>query len=210
MVPASVGLHVTRLPLTGTSEAALTAMTARLDEAARLLADARVDLIAFNCTAVSTMQPSSDTAIARQIESATSTRAVTTGTALVEALRHLKARRLVLVTPYIQPVVDREAAFLRFHGFDVLASVGYGIDSNWDMAHEPASTWHDLTVRHRHEDADAYVLSCTAIHSADVIAAVEADVGRPVLTSNQALSWFAVRSAGVDIPVSGYGRLLEA
>jgi hypothetical protein len=61
MVPATVGLHVTRLPLTGTSEAALKAMTDRLDEAARLLADARVDLIAFNCTAVSTMRPGSDT-----------------------------------------------------------------------------------------------------------------------------------------------------
>jgi maleate isomerase len=209
MVPATVGLHVTRLPLTGTSEAALKAMTDRLDEAARLLADARVDLIAFNCTAVSTMRPGSDTEIAAQIEAATQTPAVTTGTALVEALRRLNAGRIVLVTPYIAAVVEREAAFFRRHGFEVLDEVGAGIDTNWDMAHAPAQTWYDLTLAHRHPEAHAYVLSCTAIHSAEVIAPLERELGRPVLTSNQVLSWFSVRSAGVAARVDGYGRLLS-
>ena len=53
------------------------------------------------------------------------------------------------------------------------------------------------------------MLSCTAIHSAGVIAPLERELGRPVLTSNQVLSWFSVRSARVAARVDGYGRLLS-
>lgn len=209
MVPAEVVVHVTRLPLTGSSEAALTAMTDNLPHAAQMLADARVDLIAFNCTAVSTRSPGADADIARQITRATDTPALSTGEALVEGLRALKARRIVLVTPYVAPVVEREAAYFAHSGFEVLAAVGAGVDSNWDMAQAPPQTWYDLALANRDDAADAYVLSCTAIRSAEVIEALESALGRPVLTSNQALAWFAARRAGVSTAVPGYGVLLR-
>jgi maleate isomerase len=209
MVPAEVALHVTRLPLTGSSDAALSAMIGSLPQAAQLLADARVDLIAFNCTAVSTRSPGADTDIARQITEATDTPALSTGEALVEGLRALKARRIVLVTPYIAPVVEREAAYFAHHGFEVLAAVGSGIDSNWDMAQAPPQTWYDLALANRDDTVEAYVLSCTAIRSAEVIEALESALGRPVLTSNQALAWFATRRAGIGTAVPGYGVLLR-
>lgn len=209
MLPAEVALHVTRLPLTGSSEAALSAMTESLPQAARLLADARVDLIAFNCTAVSTRSADADARIAEQIKSVTGTPAVTTGEALIEALRSLGARQIVLVTPYVAPIVDSEAAFLRQRGFVVLAAIGAGIDSNWDMAQCEPETWRDYTLAHRDDAADAYVLSCTAIRSAEIIEALESELRRPVLTSNQAIAWCAARRVGVATPVAGYGALLS-
>jgi maleate isomerase len=209
MVPAEVALHVTRLPLTGSSDAALSAMIGNLPQAAQLLADARVDLIAFNCTAVSTRSPGADADIARQITQATHTPALSTGEALVEGLRALKARRIVLVTPYVAPIVEREAAYFAHNGFEVLAAVGNGIDSNWDMAQAPPQTWYDLALANRDDTAEAYVLSCTAIRSAEVIEALESALGRPVLTSNQALAWFATRRAGVSTAVPSYGVLLH-
>jgi len=57
MLPAGVGLFVTRLPLTGSSETELLAMLETLEAGTRLLADARPDAIAFHCTAVSTFAP---------------------------------------------------------------------------------------------------------------------------------------------------------
>jgi maleate cis-trans isomerase len=54
-------------------------------------------------------------------------------------------------------------------------------------------------------------ISCTAIRSAGVIAALEAELGLPVLTSNQAMVWHALRGVlGLPDRVAGFGRLLDA
>lgn len=209
LLPDDIALHITRLPLTCSSDEALSAMIDGLPQSAGLLADARVDLIAFNCTAVSTRAPEADAEIVDTIQSATSVPAITTGDALVCGLSSLGCRRIVLVTPYIDPVVEREAAFFEHHGFEVLAAVGSGISSNWDMALEPPETWRDLVLRHRNPQADAYVLSCTAIRSLSVIAPLETELGRPVLTSNQAVTWHAMRSIKAQSAVPDAGRLFD-
>jgi maleate isomerase len=133
---------------------------------------------------------------------------VTTAQALVAALRHFDSRRLVLVTPYIEAVTRREEAFFAHHGFDVFHSASYGINLNWDMAQEPPETWTRLVLDNRRNEADAYLLSCTAIRSAEIIDGIEAVLGKPVITSNQALMWHCLRSLGIERPVKGFGRLL--
>lgn len=209
MLAPGVALHTTRLPLTGSSEAQLLAMIDGLEAAAGLLADARVDVIAFNCTAVSTYKPDAEVEIVRRIAAVSrGARALTTADALLAALDHLDARRIVLITPYIEPVTRREAAYFKHQGYSVVGDASYGIDSNWDMACAPAATWYDFALAHRRDDADVYLLSCTAIESAEIVEPLEATLGRPVLTSNQALAWHCQRSAGITTPVPGFGRLL--
>jgi len=73
----------------------------------------------------------------------------------------------------------------------------------------PASTWFDLTLAHRRDDTDAYLLSCTALESAGIIEPLADALGRPVLTGNQALAWHCQRSAGIAAPIVGFGRLLR-
>ena len=208
MLAPGVALHSTRLPLTGSSEAQLLAMIDGLEAASRLLADARVDLIAFNCTAVSTFRPDSEAEITGRIRDATGTPALTTADGLLAALSHFGARRIALITPYLEAVTAREAAYFAHKGFEVVHHASYGIDTNWDMAREPAATWRDFVLANRRDAADAYVLSCTAIESAAVIDELERALGRPVLTSNQALAWHCQRTAGITAPVPGFGRLL--
>jgi maleate isomerase len=57
--------------------------------------------------------------------------------------------------------------------------------------------------------AEAYFISCTAVRSADVIEALERDLGRPVITSNQGMLWGALRAAGIADRRAGFGRLLR-
>ena len=59
------------------------------------------------------------------------------------------------------------------------------------------------------EAADAYFISCTAVRSAEVIEPLERDLDRPVVTSNQAMVWHSLKTAGVRDSVSGYGRLMD-
>ncbi|MBV9459658.1 MAG: hypothetical protein JO141_19370 [Bradyrhizobium sp.] len=58
--------------------------------------------------------------------------------------------------------------------------------------------------------ADACLISCTAIKSAPVIIRLEAALHLPLLTSNQSMVWYLLRSNGIDAPVEGYGGLFSA
>src|SRR5579885_3379612 len=99
--PPGVQFHVTRLRMTGPYHTPPLAMLDRIQEAAALLADAKVDLILFHCTANSMEGgPGADEAIASAIRDATGVPATTTATAVAAALRALDVRRFVLLSPY--------------------------------------------------------------------------------------------------------------
>ena len=208
MLPAGVSLHTTRLKLTGSSDADLLGMIDRLDEGAGLLADACVDLILFHCTAVSTWDVGMDQALPPRITAATGVAATSTARGLLAALRALQARRIVMVSPYIEATNVREAAFFESHGVTMLSTVGLGIAAAKDMITVEPGAWYRLVRDNAREDADAYLISCTAVRSLEVVADLERDLGKPVLTSNQAAVWHALRTMGVRDAIAGFGRLL--
>lgn len=119
----------------------------------------------------------------------------------------LSARRLVLISPYIEAINRREAAFLAAHGYETLHAVGLGIDSPQDMIRVDPGDWYRLVRANLRPDADAYFLSCTAIRSLDVVEALERDLGKPVLTSNQVAAWHALREMKIMDVATGPGRL---
>ena len=138
MLPAGVVALVTRLALTGSSEAELEAMLGAFEPAARLLADARPDLIGFHCTAVSTFAPERAGSIRARIEAASGLPACSTADGILAALETLGVRRLVLVTPYIEPVHAREVAWLAAHGIEVTGGSCLGVNTNGGDGAHPA------------------------------------------------------------------------
>jgi maleate isomerase len=58
-----------------------------------------------------------------RIANASGLPAISTSEAILTALRALKAKKIVLLTPYIDSVNAREVAFLEHHGFEVLEEV---------------------------------------------------------------------------------------
>ena len=209
MLPAGIGHHVTRLALRGSSSEQLLGMLRRLEEASALLADAGVGLIAFHCTAVSTFAPDMAGSIVRRIEAATGIAAFSTADALLAACGAVRARRLLLVTPYLEAVHRREAAFLEAQGLTVAGGAWMGIDTNAEMGR--CSPEEILGFARSHAGAaDACLLSCTAIRSAGIIPALERELGMPVLTSNQAMVWHALRRFGVPAGETGPGALMRS
>lgn len=57
--------------------------------------------------------------------------------------------------------------------------------------------------------ADGVLIAGTGFRSVGIIEALEAALGRPVVTANQASMWRCLRMAGVNDVMSGYGKLLE-
>jgi len=60
-----------------------------------------------------------------------------------------------------------------------------------------------------HPDAQALVLSCTDMRSVEVLARLETAVGKPVISSNQAMLFEALQRLNIEEPIQGFGQLLE-
>lgn len=211
MLPAGVAALVTRLELRGSSEPELLHMVGALEVASRLLADARPRMIGFHCTAVSTFAPAMASGIVQRIQDATGLPGTATADAILAALAALGARRVLLLTPYIAAVHDREVAFLAAHGIDVAGGSMLGLNSNAEMAELAPERIADQVRAGAAEasGADACFISCTAIRSAGLIAQLEDELGMPVITSNQVMAWHMLRRCGIADAVPGFGRLMQ-
>jgi maleate isomerase len=203
-----VSLHTTRLRLVSGREEDLLGMLDNLEEGATLLADAAVDLILFHCTGVSTYDIEIEKTLPKRITDATGVPATATSRALIAAFRALDARRIVMVTPYPAAINARESAFLAAYQIRVLADVGLDVTDGRKMITIEPGEWYRLVRSQARPDADAYFISCTAVRSLEVIDALERDLGKPVVTSNQAAVWHSLRQMGINDTVTGFGRLM--
>jgi maleate isomerase len=201
-----VVFHTTRLAFAGTSEENVKRFVGEAGEAAKLLADAGVDLVVFNCTAASMYRPGIDAEIVDIMTDASGVKSTTVSRGVVAALRALDARRVVITSPYMTN--EREASFLEHHQVSVLGEVGLKLAPSEFSKVEPGR-WYRQVRDQADPDADAHFLSCTAVRTAEVIEPLERDLGKPVVTSNQAMVWHCLTELGVRAAPSGYGRLFE-
>ena len=170
---------------------------------------ALADLIVFHCSVVSTFDLTMEGCRKERIEKASGKPATATSAALIAAYRQLEAKKIVLISPYIKATNELEIAFLGHHQITVLHDVGLEIAEGSRMGLVDPGEWYRTAITNRCPEADAYFLSCTAIRTAPIIAALESELGKPVVTSNQAMAWHALRTAGIRDSIAGYGTLLS-
>ncbi len=135
--------------------------------------------------------------------------AASTSAAAVTALQVMGIERLGLIHP---PWFEDEmnalgAAYFRDEGFDVVAG------QSADLPNDPRRIEPDDVVRwisnNASDAAEAFFLGGNGFRAVSAIAQLERNLGRPVLTSNQALLWSLLGKTGLDVNVSGYGSLFE-
>jgi maleate isomerase len=208
--PPNVQAHVTRLRMTGANHSALDRLLPRIEEASRALTDARCDVVAFHCTANSMEAgKAGENQILAALARVGAPRATTTITAIQRAFDALDARRIVLITPYSASTTEHEAEFLRLAGYEVLHADACALDGSDAYCTTPPQFWRDRAVKAARSDADAYFISCANISVFGVIEELEARLNRPIVTSNQAVMWDALRLIGLRDRGGCRGRLFE-
>jgi maleate isomerase len=120
--------------------------------------------------------------------------AVTTSGALLDALTHLGVRTVSVVSPYLPALAARLDGFLSEAGVGVVAHRGLGLDER--IFRVPCTTVRDLVMATAGNAADAVFVSCTNLPCYDVIAELEAELGKPVISASQATLWAALRRIG--------------
>ena len=209
-----VTVHFARFRVTeiGLSDAARAQFDpAPILEAASLLADAHMDVIAWNGTSAAWLGFDSDVRLCTAITGSSGIPATSSVLALNEALDRMQARTLGLVTPYTADVQDRIVANYAAAGRPVIAERHLDDPGNFSFAlHEPdviAGLVRDV-ARAR---PDAIVTLCTNLRATLIAPALEAEIGIPVLDSIAVVVWKSLRLAGIaPSRLPGWGRLFEA
>lgn len=190
-----------------TTPANLAKMQPRLTDAAWLiLPEEPLDAIAFACTAASVVI-GDDLVTAALNRAKPGVPSVTPTTAAFAAFAELGMKRVSVLTPYTPVVSKALAEYFTGHGFEVCGLRCFGLEDDRVIARVVPSSIVEAAVAATDHDADGLFISCTALRAAEKVDEIEARIGRPVVTSNQAMFWRAARLAGCDLPIEGHGRL---
>ncbi|MQX35122.1 ectoine utilization protein EutA [Roseospira navarrensis] len=185
----------------------LAALESRLtDVAARLIPDTPLDVVHFGCTSASAVIGDAGVEAAVRAVKPTA-RVINPLVAAHAALTALGIRRLSILTPYVPEITQPVAERFESLGYALQGMTCWAIADDRDMARVRRDVLLREAVAATHPDAEALFISCTAVPSAEAVPAIEAAIGRPVVTSNQAAGWMTLRLCGVDAPVPQSGRL---
>ena len=209
----AVSVHFSRFRVT---EIALTNdALAQFDDrpilaAAELLADAKVDVIAWNGTSSGWLGFDADTRLCERIEAATGIRASTSMLALNQILAATGVRRFGLVTPYIDAVQQRIIANYATLGIECAPERHLAVQDNFAFCEVPAETLTGMIRTVAAERPDAIGVICTNLNAAPLVAALEQETGIPIYDTIATVVWKSLQLAGVDpARVTGWGRLFR-
>lgn len=203
-----IGIYAARIAYANptTPENLMAAAPRLTDAAALLLPDEDLEVICFSCTSASVVI--GDAAVEAAIGAGKpGVPVVTPPLAAKSGLKALGANRISVLTPYTIRTSEPMADYFEGHGFDLASFTCLGLEDDREMARLSRRTLIDAAVAATDENAEALFISCTALRSASIVEEIEARIGRPVVTSNQATAWACRRRCGLDMPIAGAGQL---
>jgi len=205
-----VAIYVNRMPFNNpTTRGNLVAMQPHLEEAARLILPGEaLDAVVYSCTAASALlgyEPVRDAIQAAK----PGTAVITPTSAALDAFGALDCRAISVLTPYTDVVTEAIVEYFEKCGMEVLNASCFGLTDDTEIARVAPDFIAEWAESTRHPKAEALFISCTALRAVPVLRELEVRLGIPVVASNQATFWSALRNAGCGLTVQGYGRLLE-
>jgi len=206
--PDGVVPHFMRLRMTGPHSVALDDLMPRIADAASILADTKCDVITLHCTGTSMSGGfGAERKVMKTITDATGRPGLATATCLMAALATLNARKLVFISESPEEGHGKKRRFLQDAGYDIVGDRPASLAGSDEACITPPAFWADMARETMVPEADAIFISCANILATHVIEELEAELGVPVVTSNQVVLWHALRTAGYADPVPGLGRL---
>jgi len=212
VVPEGVSVHFARMLIgDGSSPEEIIAMD-RADgmRAVSQIASCRPCVIGYGCTASSIIQGHAfDESLRGEIRHIAGVPATTATDSIFAACRALGLRRVTTISPYTDAVDMAEQRFFSEGGLETVAGAHLDIADGFRLAEPEPDAILSLALGAWDPQSDGLIAACLNFRSHSIIDAIEARIGKPVVTSTQALLWHLLRLAGVDTLIHGFGRLLR-
>jgi maleate isomerase len=138
--------------------------------------------------------------------------ALSTSSLVNEALHALGLKKLVVLSPYMSN--DDIIAYLSAAGFTVVRDVALKCKTAADFEAITPQRWLELARENDTPEADGIFLSCTNTTQIEAVAAIERELGKPVVNSNQAVLWGCLKRLNSRLgqpfaPPNDLGRLMR-
>ena len=191
-LPAGSSCRTLRIPrgegLLGPDE--IPAYVARALELAKGYDPAQIDIVAYGCTAAGVIGgPARDAGIQRELAAVTGKPVVTTANAMVEVLRHIGARRVAVVTPYLDPVNERLRAYLEQSGIAVTRLASFMAATTGELAAITPPQIAALARETMTSGSDAMFIACSQLPTLEILDGLAREFGKPVWSSIKATAW---------------------
>ena len=215
MAPQGVTVHFERLSISrqiSSSLEGLEQLTQDAPRAARAFAviEPKLKVVAFACNSGSFHKGIEfENELVRSIEAAAGVPSISTSGAALQALKELGLNKLCMISPYTDYQHERGREFLVANGFEVVASKGLRVPilEHPELLPEVARELAVTTCRG--VNCDGVYSCCTAFRTIEILEEVERELGKPMVSANQATMWLMLKKAGVKGPISGFGTLLR-
>jgi maleate isomerase len=176
---------------------------------ALILPGLRLDVIGFCCTS-GAMIIGDDrvSALARKVRPGIPYTSPIAGA--IAGMKALGLKRVALLTPYLPAINDLMRDYIEARGVVVPVMGSFTISDDAKVATITESATRDAAIAlAREADVDGVFVSCSSLRTLGIIEEVETAIGRPMLSSNQAMAWHMLRLGGVKDEIAGFGRLLR-
>ena len=203
-----MSVHVARLPLTKLDDAGLAEQDLAIGEQAGLLRDARVHAVLYCQTSAGFhLGASWDADVRARIARAADCPALSGAQSVLDALRHLDVHRVALASPFPAALAQSAIGFLQQHSFIVTGVEGLDMHDNFQIAELPISEVVELIVSANNDECDAVLVPGGNMPCTAAIEVIEKQIGKPVVTTNQAGLWSVCRTLGLRTDLPRLGRL---
>ena len=213
--PERFTFHSSRMRMKKVTKDELAAMDGESDRCAIELSDARVDVVGYAClVAIMSMghgyhRASEQRLHARTRENDGPAPIVTSAGALIEGLKHLRARKIALIAPYMKPLTKLVTEYIEAEGIEVVDAIALEIPDNLAVAAHDPDNLIGLSGRLNLSGVDAVVLSaCVQMRSLSSIPTVERQLNRPVVSAAVCTTFRMLQELRIDPVVPHAGTLL--
>lgn len=209
--PPGVAVHAARMHLEDIVDMdTLTKMENDVERCCKLLNTAGVDVISYGCTTGSLVKGLGyDEEIEDKIQDTVEVPAVATAASVRRAFDTLGVNSITITTPYGPELNDLERSFFEKAGYDVVNVTGLGHTSSIPMQSETPQTAYREAKAADTPETDCIFISCTGYRTFEIIETLEQDLGKPVVTSNQATLWDTLGELGISLSSIDLGILFE-
>jgi len=176
--------------------------------ASTIVPEEHVDVMIYCCTS-GTIAMGEDT-VAEKIRAVRPGVQVTNPfTAAVAAFDSLGITRIAMLAPYTLEVTQAMYDAFIAKGLDIVQATTYGLAYDSEICQVPRQAILESALAQDISGAEALFISCTGLRVVSLIEEIEGRIGIPVITSNQALAWHALKLAGYPSNLSGFGKLMR-
>jgi len=174
-----------------------------LIKAAKEISSIKPDLIVWPCTLGSLLGgEGTDLKVAQMIKQETGYETITTTTAVIEYIKYLNLKNMIMITPYpdLHTRIEKDYIEKRIKNFSINHYYSNSVFKKYDHNQLTSKLIYKIikSLALHHNDYDGLFISCTDFPTLEIIKYLKNDLKCKVITSNLATVWFILQKIKVS------------